>query len=282
MERVEEWAVARPAPALRGLVAGYHGYRQAGLAPAQHLGLPSPHLTLIITLDEPLTIAAHPRPDQRPGTYTALLGGLHTAPALITHSGAQSGVQVTLHPPAARALLGVPAGELAGLDVPAQEVLGGFVDRARDALLLAGSWPERFAALDRLLLSHLASRGRDADSTPPPEITRCWNTLRSTGGRIGVAALAAETGWSARHLGAVMRRETGLTPKVAARVVRFDRARRRVVATGGSRLAEVAVATGYADQSHLDREFRAFAGLPPTRWYAAEFRNVQAGDRPGG
>jgi AraC-like DNA-binding protein len=280
VERVEEWAVARPAPALRGLVAGYHGYRQAGLPPARHLGLPSPHLTLILTLDEPLTIAAHPRPDQHPGTYTALLGGLHTAPALVTHEGAQSGVQVALHPPATRALLGLPAGEFASLDVPAQDVLGRFVDQAREALLRVHGWPERFAVLDRLLLSRLAARGRDADSAPPPEIVRCWHLLRSTGGRVGVAALAAETGWSTRHLGTMMRRETGLAPKTAARVVRFDRARHAVALAGGRGLAGVAAAVGYADQSHLDREFRAFAGLPPSRWYAAEFRNVQAGDDP--
>lgn len=57
-------------------------------------GLPSPHLTLILTLDEPLTIAAHPDPRNAPGDYAALLGGLHTAPALIRVPGRQSGAGV--------------------------------------------------------------------------------------------------------------------------------------------------------------------------------------------
>jgi len=38
--------------------------------------------------------------------------------------------------------------------------------------------------------------------------------------------------------------------------------------------------TGYFDQAHLAREFRALAGLPPSQWLAEEFRNVQGGD-PG-
>jgi transcriptional regulator GlxA family with amidase domain len=65
-------------------------------------------------------------------------------------------------------------------------------------------------------------------------------------------------------------------------VVRFDRARREVARRGGRDLAGVATAAGYADQSHLDREFRAFAGVPPSRWWTEEFRNVQAGPAPAG
>jgi transcriptional regulator GlxA family with amidase domain len=91
---------------------------------------------------------------------------------------------------------------------------------------------------------------------------------------VRVEALAAETGWSARHLGAVLRREVGLAPKAAGRVVRFDRARRLLAATS-ARVGDVAAAVGYADQSHLDRDFRQFAGAPPSRWLAEEVRNVQ-------
>ena len=90
-----------------------------------------------------------------------------------------------------------------------------------------------------------------------------------------VDTLVRETGWSARHLGASLRRETGLSPKVAARVLRFDRARRLIAAAPASRLADVAPACGYADQSHLDRDFREFAGAAPSRWLADEVRNVQ-------
>jgi hypothetical protein len=48
-----------PGEPLRRYVAGYTGYRQRGLPPARHRGLPSPCLTLIFTLDEPLTIETY-------------------------------------------------------------------------------------------------------------------------------------------------------------------------------------------------------------------------------
>ena len=273
MAGTSEWAVARPAPALRPFVAHYVGYRQTGQPPSVHRGLPSPHLTLVLTLDEPLVVTAHADPAQPPGAYGALLGGLHTRPVLIAQGSTSAGVQVSLHPTAARALLGLPAGELASLDLPADAVLGPDADRLRDQLAVATTWEQRFGVLDRALLARL---GRGARRLAPPQVLHAWQCLLASGGRVRVDELVAGTGWSARHLGTVMRRETGLTPKTAARVVRFERARREVARRGGTDLAGVAATAGYADQSHLDRDFRAFSGLPPSRWWEQEFRNVQA------
>ena len=261
MEPVHEWAHRRPAPPLVPFVAGYQGYRLAGMPPARHAGLPSPFLTLIISLHEPLVIAAHPDPAQDGGSYTTLVGGLHTRPALIRHDGAQSGVQISLDPLAARSLLGVPAGELAELDVDADAVLGGLARLAHEQMLAAPSWPERFAVLDRLLLARLRGNGA---APPPPEVVHVWRRLRASRGAVRVETLAAETGWSAHHLGAVLRRELGLSPKVAARVVRFDSAR-RLLATTPTRVADVAAAVGYADQSQSPSTSKATsAGAPAT------------------
>ncbi|GAA2403609.1 AraC family transcriptional regulator [Streptomyces glaucosporus] len=294
---VDEYLCRRPAAPLRPYVARYFGYRQAGVPPGLHRGLPSPYLTLILTLDDRLTVAGHPDPRQRPGRYDTLLGGLHAAPALIAHEGRQSGVQIAIGPLGARTLLGLPAGELARTDVPADAVLGRYAAELRDRLREARTWEERFAVLDRLL-PRLLVPGREA----PREVVHTWGRLLSSGGTLTVAELAAGTGWSTRHLTARFRDEIGLSPKTAARVIRFDRARRLLraraaalaaggpgggpsSATGGLGLADVAAACGYFDQSHLAREFRALAGSAPSHWLAreahGEFRNVQA-DRAAG
>src|ERR1700736_4757503 len=62
-----------PAEPLRRYVAWYTGYRQRGIPPGRHRALPSPFLTLIVTLDEPLTMLAHPEPAQPPGEFGTLL-----------------------------------------------------------------------------------------------------------------------------------------------------------------------------------------------------------------
>src|SRR5581483_1307202 len=159
---VNEHRRYRPGEPLRRYVAWYTGYRQRGIPPATHRGLPSPYLTLIFTLDEPLSIETHPDPGQPPGEFRALLGGLHSAPALIRHEGAQSGLQLALRPPGVRALLGLPAGELADTDVHAEAVLGGVCAELRDRVMTAASWPERFAILDEILLRLLVTKNDSA------------------------------------------------------------------------------------------------------------------------
>ncbi|MFI7544217.1 helix-turn-helix domain-containing protein [Actinoplanes sp. NPDC049599] len=273
----DESAWARPAAALRPYVAHYAGWRQHGVPAVTHRGLPSPYLTLVLTLDDPLVVYAHPDRRQPPGRYDALVGGLHLAPALIAHGGRQSGVQVAVHPLGCRTLFGLPAGELAGLDLELADLLGAAgVERLRARLLAAPTWPARFAALD----TALTDLARSHDAEVHPEVAYAFRRLLSTGGRLPVRELAGETGWSPRHLTDRFRLETGLRVKEAARVIRFDRARRRL--TPATPLATVAADAGYYDQAHLTREFRALAGCSPTRWLADEFSFVQDGTAPPG
>lgn len=277
---VDEAVRVAPAPALRGLVGWYSGYRQRGVPPTRHRGLPSPWLTLIITLHEPLSIAAHPDRGASPGDYPTLLGGLHLTPALIDMPGRQSGIQVAISPLGARVLLGLPAGELAGTDVHADEVLGADIREVHDKVREASGWSARFAAVDDWLLRRTA-RHDDPRTAPAAPVAGAWQRLLSAGGRLRVDRLAAETAVSERHLRNRFRAEIGLTPKAAARVIRFDLARRRLAGRPGAPdLASLAADCGYADQSHLDREFAALAACTPSDWLTQEFRNIQSGHYP--
>ncbi len=271
-------AVHVPALPLRPFVASWTGYRQAGKRAAVHRGLPAPFLTVIFTFGDPLVIAAHPDPAQRPGTFQTLVGGLHTSPALIAYDGRQSGVQLAVTPLGARALLNMPAGELAGLDVHGSEIFGPAAGHVQDRLREANGWAERFAFLEQWLLDRV--RRADERAGVSAEVVHVWRRLLRSGGTVPVSELVAETGWSDRHLRARFRLETGLGPKEAARVIRFHRARRqmqqRALAGNPLGLADLAVAVGYFDQAHMNREFRQLAGCTPTTWLADEFQNVQA------
>ncbi len=270
---VSEAVAARPRGVLRQYVREHHGYRQRAVEPAQHLGMPSPYLTVIFTLHEPLEIARHVDPRQSPGTYSAMVGGLHSSPALIVHDGAQSGIQLQLSPLAARPLAGLPAGELASVDVAAEEILGPLATQVSERIRAADDWSGRFAVLDELLGAAL-----DVERTVPDEVARAWALLLRSGGTVPVRDVARDVGWSERHLSAQFTREIGLRPKLAARVIRFHRARRvlqRNVGAGRPNITGAAAECGYFDQAHLIRDWQQFTGLSPTEWIAHEFRNFQ-------
>lgn len=54
-----------------------------------------------------------------------------------------------------------------------------------------------------------------------------------------------------------------MTPKTLARMVRFNRAL-ELSRQGDDNWAGIAADCGYADQAHLAREFRDFAGTTPS------------------
>lgn len=262
--------VGRPAPALQPLIARYVGYRFEGFAPGFHQGLPSRYMTVIISLDAPVDLRAMPDPGQRPGSFMTTVGGLHAVPATIGHEGTQIGISVDLAPLGARRLFGLPAGALGSTVVELGDLLGSRAAELVDRLVDADGWANRFAILDNVLVRSLAEASR-----PAPEVVRAWKRLVTSGGAVEIGRLAEEVAWSRRHLSQRFQAELGLSPKVAARVLRFDRAVRLLRRPQRPSLAEVAVACGYADQAHLNRDWRRLAGCTPTRWLAEELPNTQ-------
>jgi AraC-like DNA-binding protein len=80
-------------------------------------------------------------------------------------------------------------------------------------------------------------------------------------------ALARELGAHPSHLVRVFRREYGLPPHRYLVGRRLDRARRLLL--DGTPIADVAVLTGFHDQSHLTRHFRALLGTTPAAFRSA-------------
>ena len=267
VERIAEAATHWPPPALRPFVESVVGYHYAGFEPGVHRGLPSRHLTIVVSLDGPLDMTL---PDGRQTTLAldALVSGLHAAPVAIHHDGLQHGVQLQLTPLGARTLLGLPAAELAHRVVPLDDVLG-TAGELGDRVATAGTWTERFAALDDVL-------GRAVARTSPPrppraEVAYVFDRLvRAAPHGPGVGALAAEVGWSRRHLAEQFRREYGLPPKLLARILRFEQARGLLARPRRPALADVAAVCGYADQAHMTHDWVAFAGSSPLAWLAEE------------
>jgi AraC-like DNA-binding protein len=274
-----------------GAVVTAVGYETVGAEPRDHRGLPSPFLTFIVTLDTPVVIAE----EGGERGLDVVVAGLTTEVERVKMPARQSGLQAAVHPLAARRLFGMPAAELARLSLEGEDVLGATAPRLRERLAEAANWDERFAIFGeeiglpgaigdgdraRPALRGTARRAGAGRPGPRPEVVEAWRLLTLSRGRIRVDDLAARVFLSRRRLSTLFAAEFGLTPKEAARTMRFTHAVARIgagVRGAGLDLALVAAECGYADQSHLDREFGAFAGISPSGWIAEEFPNIQAG-----
>lgn len=237
----------------------YVGYRLAGFPPGLHNGLPSRHMTFIVSIGQPIDVVAQTNPQQSPQSYRCVLSGLQASTALIAHDGNQEGVAIELSPVGSRTLLGMPARAVWDLSLELADIVGGPGRELWERLQHATGWKERFAVCDEVLL-RLAGTDMVA-----PELGRSWAALVNSGGRISVRDLADLTGYTRQHLARRFRDEFGLRPKLAARVVRLERAR-DLLASGSPSLtmARVAVMCGYYDQSHLCRDFAELTGRTPS------------------
>lgn len=255
-----------PAAWLRPYVSAYTGYRVEAAPPSVHQGVASAHLTFLFCLDGRIEMLTNADPTKSPGSFAAAVGGLHDGPAQIAQGDPQTGVQLRLTWRGARALLGLPAGALAGDTVDLGALLPGRATVLLNRLASADGWTERFDLLDSEITG-LLRRGR-GERGVLPEVGYTWDRLAETGGNLRIEELAREVGWSRRHLAEKFRAETGLAPKAAARVIRFEGACDQLLAPHRPSLARVAAEAGYVDQAHLSRDFRDLAGLPATAWLA--------------
>ena len=236
------WVMAAPHPALRGQVLHYCGYRED--VPVAWREVATPAVTVIFSFGSPLDVDGE--------RFDSFVAGFDAGYSDTRHGGCQHGLEVKLAPFAVRSLLGVPARELAGQVVPLDVLLG---HELTERLALAPGWPERFRLLDAAFTERVRR--------PPGDVLFAWQRLAATHGRLSIAGLADELGWSRRHFGERFREHVGLAPKPAARVLRFRRALELLERDDGARLAEIAQDCGYYDQAHLNRDFRAFAGSAP-------------------
>jgi len=266
---VEEHVQGRPAPCLRPFIVRYGGSRRAGFAPREHAATPSRHVTLIVSFEDPIEICAMPEGLQRPGRFQSFVAGMHAAPARVRDRGRVHLVHAFLTPLGVRTLFGVPGEALAARVIPLGDLLGERARELEERLAAGRSWPERFAALDDVLARKLVP------STPRAEIAWAWRRLVAANGQVPIAALAREIGWSRRHFAERFRVESGLGPKAVARVLRFEHASSLFAASTPGGIVAVAAAAGYADQSHLTREWVAITGSTPRAWLADELPFLQ-------
>jgi len=84
--------------------------------------------------------------------------------------------------------------------------------------------------------------------------------LRLSEGRLPVAKVTEELDIGERQLERLSTRHLGLAPKTFARIIRLQSVLRCFIASPNCKLAGIATDFGYADQTHMARDFTQFGG----------------------
>jgi AraC-like DNA-binding protein len=164
-------------------------------------------------------------------------------------------------------LLGVPVAEMLDYSVESRALLGPALSEVEARLAEAPDYATMLAVVEAYLLQMLR-RLRPHTERP---IDRLLPLLLPSG-RLGASLdhLAAEACLSPRQFERNFMARVGLSPKMFARIARFDRAFRLKERVSGLDWLAVAVQCGYYDYRHLLRDFREFAGTTPPQLLAAE------------
>jgi AraC-like DNA-binding protein len=179
-------------------------------------------------------------------------------------------IGASLAPGAAPALLGPAA---AGTLGPERRRLAELLDPARVAALeaavaAAAPGPAQLDTLEAWLAAAFAAPAPAAsgrDDGLDPRVGRALDAISASRGLARVDALGRLAGASPRNLDRLFRRQVGIGPKRLLRIVRFQAALTQLRAGRALDFAALAAELGYADQSHLIRDFCAFSGITPSR-----------------
>lgn len=193
-------------------------------------------------------------------TSHAVVGGPRGAFYVREAGGAVHALGVLLRPGVSQALFGASAAELAGRHTPLHDLWGHAAGLALDQLQSIASPDEQLDCLEDMLARRLPRvQGMH------PAVAQALHSLQQGE---AVRAAVQRSGYSHRRLIALFQGSTGLTPKVYARLLRFQSVLQRQHQEALP-WAELAAWAGYSDQAHMTRDFREIAGLTPDAWRRA-------------
>ncbi len=176
---------------------------------------------------------------------------------------------IRIRPGWAALITGIPVGHLPAVadladvwDPPAAR-------QVADALTAGASAAAHRAALTDAVASRLAS-----SSGPDPRVLAAVSVLGNPRADVGTAARHA--GVSSRQLRRLFDEHIGLPPKILYCIMRFQRLRAWLAASGpaAGTLARAATDCGYFDQAHLCRDCARMGGLTPASLLAASWPDL--------
>jgi len=197
------------------------------------------------------------------------VAGPHSEHWLLETASAASVIGVHFKPGGAFPFFDFPADELHNVRVSLDALWGARSQFLLEEVLAAATPDQKFDVLERVLLATARTLSRHR------AVSFALRKLSDPARARPVTEVTDAIGMSQRRFLERFREEVGMTPKLFARVQRFQSVVEAVHTLREVDWAEVAAQCGYFDQAHFIHDFRAFSGFTPTSYFArkSEHRN---------
>ncbi len=176
----------------------------------------------------------------------------------------ESCLGIQFKPGGALPFLGNWVGQLMDVDMPLEDGLGrrSHVENLRERLLETSVAEDRFQFVEQFLLRCLEKKIRDPKGHPAVAYAlRLFEHFPATAPSI--AEIADKVNLSTERLIRAFKEEVGLTPKKFGSIARFRLTLRKIREERTNPSIDLALSSGYYDQSHFYREFRKYANMSP-------------------
>lgn len=179
--------------------------------------------------------------------------------------------QVQFQPGALFRLTGLPSNELTNTCIDAEAVFSTEIRAVSERLSYTRHYTEMIPIVEAFILG-LISRAKLRDLRP---IDRATRFLLQQPASISLDWLADQACLSQRQFYRQFVEREGVSPKLYARIARFEQAMKRKNAQPNDDWLTVALDLGYYDYQHLVRDFKEFTGLTPNGFLLADGKSPE-------
>lgn len=248
-----------PAKELSPFIRHYLFLRHKGDA-LQRLRLFSDgHMGIVFSFKGSLFNAANNwvRLDSLPGSF--LYGQIYAFKDICLEDQGDLAV-VVFQPTGVNRVMGLRASELKSNVISVEDVFGRAGHELYEKLSEQESVTEKVRLLNEFFLSKILKRGIGDDGLMRETIAFIQRSL----GRVSSSQLVKYTGYTERQVERKFQETVGMGPKKFCNIVRLHQFLKELKNREGNQpLTSLAYEAGYADQSHLIREFKAITGMTP-------------------
>ncbi|MAG57845.1 MAG: hypothetical protein CMJ83_16295 [Planctomycetes bacterium] len=195
---------------------------------------------------------------------TPLVGQIRSA-LLISPTGEVDLVGIRFRPEGLAAFLDDAVAQVTDQQVAVTDAFAALDAALRDAMVGSGGIEVTTRRVHTELMHHRRRR-------VSPLVRAAVDRIEAAAGHVRVEAVARDLDTTRRSLERRFRDDVGFGPKRFARIARFQSSVQALEAEPRRDRARLALALGFSDQAHFNREFRAHAGQTPSRWLAEDHR----------